>query len=420
MALRSEASEEKPDLSKTGYAAGDQVMVNSPWVWALDAENSGLHCEHCFKRNRAMKTGKCYANRGYQDGHGSVYYHVGTFGKFIMRLPHILKDTTVVVTTVLSKNWFVDWSEFKKRPDVVLAVRQLLQFLRGFVGEAEFEKRRDGVFSFDHVGEAFGKFAINSFTVTDDDFNEVGCGIYLAGSVFDHSCWPNASKYFVGKDLHIYATRSVRSIEEERFFDGQFMDGHCHYAVEETSRKSGEALTTLAGAMNLPDKRKLKGIVKCTASTVLEACGTLSVTNAEVNEYLDRCGFLMDTLLNQSGIAAVMYELTVVGYRKIFPEGSFELLVQLRRWLDCAIKSNKGLTGKKDWTETSKRAIVAYVTSVRPYLTNPPKLRCDEQINWNTLLSLSEEILRIDPMFSCWIDDEKELTEQLKNSIRNL
>lgn len=164
-----------------------------------------------------MTRRKCCPKRAYQDGHGSVYYHVGTLGKFI--LPHIFKDTIVDVTAVLNRNLFVDWSEFKKRPDVVLAVRQLLQFIRGFVGEVEFEKRRDGVLGFDNVGEAFGKFAINSFTVTDDDFNELGCGIYLAGSVFDHSCWPNASKHFVGKDLYVYATRSVRSIEEVRCVD---------------------------------------------------------------------------------------------------------------------------------------------------------------------------------------------------------
>ena len=127
----------------------------------------------------------------------------------------------------------------------------------------------------------------------------------------------------------------------------------------------------------------------------------------------------MDTVLKQPEIAAVMYELTVIGYNKIFPEGSFELLVQLRRWLDCAVESNKERE-MKDWNTTSKHALVAYVTSVQPYLNHAPKLRCNDQIRWKTLQGFYEQIIQNNLTLPCWVENEKELIGHLQQLLKNL
>ena len=47
--------------------------------------------------------------------------------------------------------------------------------------------------------EIFGRVLINSFNIMDDEYQPIGIGLYLAASVFDHSCNPNAAIVFKGK-----------------------------------------------------------------------------------------------------------------------------------------------------------------------------------------------------------------------------
>lgn len=54
----------------------------------------------------------------------------------------------------------------------------------------------------------YGRLCINSFNILDDDLNSVGTGIYLAASILDHSCKPNAVATFEGPTL------SIRLIED--------------------------------------------------------------------------------------------------------------------------------------------------------------------------------------------------------------
>lgn len=54
----------------------------------------------------------------------------------------------------------------------------------------------------------YGRLCINSFNILDDDLNSVGTGIYLAASILDHSCKPNAVATFEGPQL------SIRLIED--------------------------------------------------------------------------------------------------------------------------------------------------------------------------------------------------------------
>lgn len=45
--------------------------------------------------------------------------------------------------------------------------------------------------------------AVNSFSVLDGEMNTVGTGIYLAASVLDHNCQPNAVATFDGRTLNL-------------------------------------------------------------------------------------------------------------------------------------------------------------------------------------------------------------------------
>ena len=49
--------------------------------------------------------------------------------------------------------------------------------------------------------EIFGRVLTNSFNIMDDEYQSIGIGLYLAASVFDHSCDPNTAIIFKGKEL---------------------------------------------------------------------------------------------------------------------------------------------------------------------------------------------------------------------------
>lgn len=55
---------------------------------------------------------------------------------------------------------------------------------------------------------------INSFNICNQDFQCIGTGIYLAASIIDHSCEPNAVALFEGTTLNI---RSVKPLENLDF-----------------------------------------------------------------------------------------------------------------------------------------------------------------------------------------------------------
>ncbi len=64
------------------------------------------------------------------------------------------------------------------------------------------------------VLEIYGRVLINSFNVMNDDYQPVGIGLYLAPSVLDHSCSPNATVLFDGSSLILKAIEDVPDFDK--------------------------------------------------------------------------------------------------------------------------------------------------------------------------------------------------------------
>lgn len=54
---------------------------------------------------------------------------------------------------------------------------------------------------------------VNSFSISDDEFRALGTGVYLAASVVDHSCKPNAVAIFQGTTISIRVTEKIPSLD---------------------------------------------------------------------------------------------------------------------------------------------------------------------------------------------------------------
>lgn len=56
---------------------------------------------------------------------------------------------------------------------------------------------------------------INAFNILDNNLNTIGTGIYLAASVLNHSCTPNATATFDGIVLRIGAIKEINHTDPE-------------------------------------------------------------------------------------------------------------------------------------------------------------------------------------------------------------
>lgn len=59
------------------------------------------------------------------------------------------------------------------------------------------------------------QMCINAFNILDDNLNTIGTGIYLAASVLNHSCIPNATAIFDGITLRIGAINDIDHTDPE-------------------------------------------------------------------------------------------------------------------------------------------------------------------------------------------------------------
>ena len=73
--------------------------------------------------------------------------------------------------------------------------------------------------SWDTFVSYFGKLLINSFSIRTDRLiipDPVGSGLFLAASIFDHSCQPNAQTVFKGRKLIVKATENISEFAQVR------------------------------------------------------------------------------------------------------------------------------------------------------------------------------------------------------------
>lgn len=59
---------------------------------------------------------------------------------------------------------------------------------------------------------------VNSYSISDDEFRALGTGVYLAASILDHSCRPNAIALFQGTTISIRVIEQLPSLDWNKIF----------------------------------------------------------------------------------------------------------------------------------------------------------------------------------------------------------
>ncbi len=139
----------------------------------------------------------------------------------------------------------------------------------------------------EQVLEVYGKARINGFSITKNVLQQVAHAIYLETSVFDHSCQPNATYSYIGKEMIVRCTREgvknfsevricyedepnlLRSERKAYFLENYYFDCQCEKCSDENSQEEafGRACVkcpNCGGGVALSEESKFEtNLVKC-------------------------------------------------------------------------------------------------------------------------------------------------------------
>ncbi|KAK3850333.1 hypothetical protein Pcinc_042958 [Petrolisthes cinctipes] len=215
-------------------AAGDVILKAEPFVYLLSGSLKGLYCDYCFKKSegygRLQRCSRCkgerYCGRECQvKAWQLIHRHECPCIKRV--LPKAPPDTARLMAKIIIKlknggdqlveevtdgktRKFKDlmnhYSDIKKDRARQEQLEALTVVLSDYLGPDTLPNTAD-------LQGIFGRICVNSFSITDMDHNALGTGVYLAGSVFDHSCRPNAFVTFNGPTLTCRALQSFTDFD---------------------------------------------------------------------------------------------------------------------------------------------------------------------------------------------------------------
>jgi SET and MYND domain-containing protein len=102
--------------------------------------------------------------------------------------------------------FILDSTYIKNHPKHVEYFISFSQVLKEYMGITELPNSSE-------LWEIYGKICVNSFTILDSDMNGIGIAIYLAPSVIDHSCKPNAVAIFESTTILIRAVEDISCLD---------------------------------------------------------------------------------------------------------------------------------------------------------------------------------------------------------------
>ncbi|XP_045608881.1 histone-lysine N-methyltransferase SMYD3 isoform X2 [Procambarus clarkii] len=206
-------------MDQQKVAKGNILLTATPFVHVLSGSLKGLYCDYCLKKkqeNLQRCSGckaECYCNKDCQRGSWDIHRFEC---KNLQRIyPLIPPDTAKLIAKVIFRlktggdrveekvtertrrkfkdlmNHYTDLKTDKKRQEHLTS---LVVVLGKYIGAENLPNEVD-------LQGIYGRICVNSFSITDPDLNTVGTGVYLAASVFDHSCQPNAYVTFEGTRL---------------------------------------------------------------------------------------------------------------------------------------------------------------------------------------------------------------------------
>ncbi|XP_025835508.1 histone-lysine N-methyltransferase SMYD3 [Agrilus planipennis] len=215
---------------------GSVILKEKPFVYVLSSKSRTERCDYCFNRGQLLKCSQChyvyYCDKTCQTVAWAVHkYECLNFKKVA---PLVVPDSARLLARIIKKlekggNQIKSYlSESSSRfrtfkdlmshyPDVKNDSKRMEHFnslcgvLNKFLGDSFIPNPAE-------LLGIYGKMCINSFNINDQEMRSIGTGIYLAASVLDHSCAPNAVPVFQGTTLEIRAIENMSNLDFSKVF----------------------------------------------------------------------------------------------------------------------------------------------------------------------------------------------------------
>ncbi|XP_028174963.1 histone-lysine N-methyltransferase SMYD3 [Ostrinia furnacalis] len=210
--------------------AGDLILIEQPFVFVLSSKEKGSRCDNCLEKGKVLKCSGCqfvhYCGRSCQKD--AWPDHKWECANLKRVAPKVIPDAARMLAKIINKlsrgdghsyrafytgNSFRMWKDLMSHySDLKTDKKRMDHFTSLCMVLYEFLKDLSLPNTVELMG-IYGRMVINSFTILDIDMNSIGTGIYLAASILDHSCEPNAVATFDGKTISIRATKDLSCLD---------------------------------------------------------------------------------------------------------------------------------------------------------------------------------------------------------------
>ncbi|CAG5035443.1 unnamed protein product [Parnassius apollo] len=214
----------------TAIKAGELLMTEQPFAYVLSSKEKGLRCDNCLQKLKVLKCSGCqfvhYCGRLCQ--RDAWNEHKWECANLKRVAPKIIPDGARMLAKIINRlnrgdghtyrafyspMSFRMWKDLMSHyPDLKKDKKRMDHFTSLCVVLFEFLKDISLPNTVELMG-MYGRMVINSFTILDTDMNSIGTGIYLASSIIDHSCSPNAVVTFDGKTINIRAVKDMPNLD---------------------------------------------------------------------------------------------------------------------------------------------------------------------------------------------------------------
>ena len=218
------------------YKPGQVIVSAFPLVYSLSKDTEGF-CSGCFKsiEEESTLTGREYilkqcANcqhfkycspecqksdwkKFHKLGECRIYAKHGSkitsnFARFALRLLLLHQKRPEQLEKLVK---LIDGNErsFYDLKDHIDEIKNHEQRVQGFIATFSLFNSIGLQFDSEILFKIFCKLCINSFSILDTSLNEIGTGLYIETSIFDHSCQPNSAPVFNGLHIEIRSLKNV-------------------------------------------------------------------------------------------------------------------------------------------------------------------------------------------------------------------
>lgn len=221
------------------FKVGDIVDESEPFAHVLNDDLKGERCDYCFKLCESLsrcsnckwmyycdkrcqlsdwKTAHKYECKEYKldiDRESKLFIRA-PFTRLLLRLLFIISKNPARATQMF-KTYNEKERCFNDLMDHVEDIKLNEKSTRWYLAQETFNRFCCiGSLNVDanQFFSTFGKIVINSFSILNISLNEIGTGLYMSASIFDHDCQPNCSPIFDGVKLSIRCVRNFDSLKE--------------------------------------------------------------------------------------------------------------------------------------------------------------------------------------------------------------